>query len=165
MVVVVMGVSGAGKSTFGAALAQALGWDFQEGDALHPPANVAKMCAGIPLDDADRAPWLARVAGWIADHAQRRRPGVISCSALKRAYRDYLRAAAPGWRLVYLRAPRAELLRRVREREHFMPVSLLDSQLQTLEEPSMDEHALVLDATLPVAALVERAIRAGGRES
>ena len=142
MVVVVMGVSGAGKSTFGAALSQALGWDFQEGDALHPPANVAKMCAGIPLDDADRAPWLDRVAEWLAAHED---GGVIACSALKRRYRARLRDAAPDTLFVLLDPPLTVLRQRDAARKgHFMPASLLDSQLATLERPDADEHAITI---------------------
>ena len=149
-VVVTMGVSGAGKSWFGAALARSLDWPFQEGDDLHPPANIAKMEAGIPLDDADRAPWLAQVGEWIAATLAAGRDGVVSCSALKHAYRDRLRAAGAGVRFVYLRVPEVELRRRMERREHFMPPALLRSQLDTLEEPLGEPDALVVDGLLPL---------------
>lgn len=156
--IVVMGVSGSGKSHLGAALAHVCGVDFVEGDELHPAANIAKMRAGIPLDDADRRPWLAAIAAAIAAH--RGQGVVVACSALRRAYRDVLRQADPGLRLLYLRVPRDELARRLRERRHFMPASLLDSQLATLEEPTADEHAIVLEAGADLTATVAMAIRA-----
>lgn len=153
--IVVMGVSGTGKSTVGAALARVLGLPFVEGDDLHPEANVAKMAAGIPLTDADRAPWLDRVA------AELDRPVVVTCSALKRAYRDRLRAAAPGVVFVFLHGSRELLAERMAGRVgHFMPTALLDSQLATLEEPTPDEHAIPADVALTpdeiVAAVVAR---------
>lgn len=156
MLIVVMGVSGSGKSTLGAALAQALRCDFQEGDALHPPANVDKMRAGIALDDADRQPWLERVAAWITTQGERQRDGVVSCSALKRSYRERLRRADPGLHFVYLQLPRVELEQRLRQRDHFMPASLLDSQLRTLQEPAADERALTLDGRVAMAANVAK---------
>lgn len=137
---VVMGVSGSGKSTIGAALAHRLGIPFIEGDALHPEVNVAKMAAGIPLTDADRAPWLDRIAAEIG------RPVVVTCSALKRTYRDRLRAAAPGLVLVYLHGEPGVLASRMTRRAgHFMPADLLESQLATLEAPTADEHAIEAD--------------------
>jgi len=153
---VVMGVSGSGKTTVGAALAEALGLRFVDGDALHPAANVAKMAAGIPLDDADRAPWLDAIGAVLAGGQV-----VVACSALKRAYRDRLRAAAPGLQLVFLDGGPALLASRMTARPgHFMPASLLDSQLATLERPEPGEHALTADIADPVAeivaALVER---------
>jgi len=148
--VVVMGVSGSGKSTVGAALADALGLRFVDGDSLHPAANVAKMAAGIPLDDADRAPWLDAIGQVLAAG-----PVVVACSALKRQYRDRLRAAAPTLRLVFLDGSRTLLASRMAARPgHFMPTSLLDSQLATLEVPGPDEHALTVDVATPVARLV-----------
>jgi gluconokinase len=132
MVIVVMGVSGSGKSTLARALAEAWNWDFQEGDELHPPANIDKMRAGLALDDDDRQPWLERVAAWIAAELARGRDGVVTCSALKRRYRDRLRRAGAGVRFVCIELPPAELERRLRRRRHFMPASLLDSQLRTL---------------------------------
>jgi gluconokinase len=152
-VLVVMGVSGSGKSTVGLALARQLGWDFEEGDALHPSANVAKMAAGHPLDDADRAPWLTAVAAWLAAEIAAGCDGVITCSALRRRYRDRLRR--PEVVFVYLAVPRAELVRRLAARRgHFMPPSLLDSQLAELEEPGPDEHAIVGSGPDPVASVV-----------
>jgi carbohydrate kinase (thermoresistant glucokinase family) len=150
--VVVMGVSGSGKTTVGAALADALGLRFVDGDALHPEANVAKMAAGIPLDDADRAPWLDAIGAVLAAG-----PVVVACSALKRVYRDRLRAAAPPLQLVFLDGDRAVLAARMAARPgHFMPTSLLDSQLATLERPDADEHALTADIDEPVATIVAR---------
>ena len=138
-----MGVSGAGKSTVGALLAAELGWDFAEGDDLHPDRNIARMAAGTPLTDADRAPWLAAVRTWIDAHVRAGRPGVITCSALKRRYRDVLRA--PQVVFVLLRADPAITARRLAARHgHFMPPALLDSQLQTLEPPGPDERAITV---------------------
>jgi carbohydrate kinase, thermoresistant glucokinase family len=144
MVIVVMGVSGSGKSTFGQALADALDWDFLEGDDMHPPSNVEKMRSGSALDDDDRRPWLDRIAAWISSEENQGHHGVVSCSALKRAYRDRLRQPGTAVRFVYLRMERGELEHRLRQRSHFMPAGLLDSQLQALEEPSGDEVALTL---------------------
>lgn len=154
MIIVVMGVSGCGKSTIGKSLADALDWDFQEGDALHPQANVDKMKAGIPLNDDDRWPWLDRIAAWITSEQSQGRQGVVTCSALKRAYRDRLRRAGDGVRFAYIHVPRAELERRMTHRLHFMPASLLDSQLQTLEIPTGDEQALAVTGVANVDAMV-----------
>lgn len=153
-----MGVSGSGKSTVAAALAQHLGVPFQEGDALHSPENIAKMAAGIPLTDADRAPWLARVHDWIVAHAD----GVITCSALKRDYRDRLRE--PGVRFVCLMASREVLLDRMEHRTgHYMHADMLDSQLATFERPSADETDVVeVDDTPPPDQVVAAALRALG---
>lgn len=146
--IVAMGVSGSGKSTFGKALAERLGAPFLEGDDMHPPENVAKMHAGQPLSDADRAPWLERVAAALAAQSGW---AVVSCSALKRGYRDRLRADAPAAAFVLLHADEDVLRDRVAHRKgHFMPPSLLESQLATLEPPAADEHALTLDATRDV---------------
>jgi gluconokinase len=159
MVIVMMGVSGSGKSTLARALAEAWNWDFQEGDELHPPANIDKMRAGLALDDDDRRPWLERVAAWIAAELARGRDGVVTCSALKRRYRDRLRRAGAGVRFVCIELPPAELERRLRLRRHFMPASLLDSQLRTLEVPDAAENVLVVageDATEHIVAAVGR---------
>jgi gluconokinase len=159
MVIVVMGVSGSGKSTLARALAEAWNWDFQEGDELHPPANIDKMRAGLALDDDDRRPWLERVAAWIAAELARGRDGVVTCSALKRRYRDRLRRAGAGVRFVCIELPPAELERRLRRRRHFMPASLLDSQLRTLEVPDAAENVLVVageDAIEDIVAVVGR---------
>jgi carbohydrate kinase (thermoresistant glucokinase family) len=152
--VVVMGVSGAGKSTVARRLADELGWDFAEGDDLHPPENVAKMAAGQPLSDADRIPWLEQVADWIDGEIAGARHGVITCSALKHAYRDLLRR--PEVLFVYLSVSRAELERRLRGRRgHYMPASLLDSQLNALEPPAGDESAITVQAGGNPARIVE----------
>jgi gluconokinase len=158
-VLVVMGVSGAGKSTVAKPLAERLGWPFQEGDALHPPANVAKMKAGIPLDDADRAPWLAAIGVWMDGQAARGAGGVVTCSALKRAYRDQLRAGRPFARLVYLNGSEPLIAGRLAARTgHFMPPSLLASQFATLEPPTPDEQAIVVDIDQPVTAQVDEIV-------
>ncbi len=139
----VMGVSGAGKSTLAEALARRLGHAFIDADDLHPPGNRAKMAAGEPLDDADRAPWLDAVAQVIAGWVAAGQGGVIACSALKRAYRDRLRAADPGLVTVYLDVQEAELRRRLaRRRGHFFPAKLLASQLSVLEPPTRDERVV-----------------------
>ncbi|MEV0029787.1 gluconokinase [Nocardia sp. NPDC050793] len=151
-----MGVSGAGKSTIGGRLAHTLGVPFAEGDDFHPPANVAKMRAGEPLTDADRVPWLDSIAAWLAE---RTAGGVVSCSALKRDYRDRLRAATPDILFVHLTASREELARRMStRRDHFMPASLLDSQLETLEPLGADERGIAVDATRAPADLVRETI-------
>jgi gluconokinase len=143
-VLVLMGVTGCGKSTVGGVLAGRLGWDMGEGDDLHPAANVAKMAAGHPLTDDDRWPWLALVKAWIEEHTAAEQPGVITCSALKRSYRDVLRNDHVVF--VHLNGTREQLLARLAARHgHFMPVSLLDSQLADLEPPENDEQALQID--------------------
>lgn len=154
--VVVMGVSGCGKSAVGQALAARLGVPFIEGDALHPGANVAKMAAGVPLTDDDRRGWLAAIAAQLS--AAKGTGAVVACSALKRHYRDQLRDAAPGLRLVHLSGPEPLLAQRLAARSgHYMPPSLLPSQLATLEPPALDEQALILDITEPATQLAERA--------
>ena len=147
--IIICGIAGSGKSTLAAALADHLHWQFVEGDDLHPPANRARMAAGQPLTDADRWPWLDRIAAQLAAWSATRRPGVISCSALRRRYRDRLRDAVPV-RFVFLDigAERAEA-RIARRAGHFMPASLVASQLATLERPSPDE-AITIAADLPL---------------
>ncbi|HEV8028525.1 MAG TPA: gluconokinase [Stellaceae bacterium] len=155
-----MGVSGVGKSTVANALAARLGWPFEEGDALHPEANVAKMHAGIPLTDADRQPWLEAVAAWIDHQRALKQPGIITCSALKRAYRALIIGDRPEARLIYLRGSRALIAERLAGRHgHFMPASLLQNQLDTLEEPSPDEDALTVDAGPPPGEIAQEIIR------
>ncbi len=151
--VVVMGVSGTGKSTVGPALAQALGLPFVEGDSLHPPRNVALMAAGTPLTDEDRRGWLQAVAAALT---QGETSGVVvSCSALKRSYRNLLRAAAPDLKLVHLRGEPELLAQRLRQRKgHYMPPSLLQSQLDTLEPPGPDEAVFTADVAEPAPRLV-----------
>ena len=153
--VVVMGVSGSGKSTVGRLAAEALGAPFVDGDDLHPPANVAKMTAGIPLTDEDRGPWLLEVGRRLA--AAGPEGIVIACSALKRAYRDMIRAEAPGAVFAELDGTRELLAERLTDRPgHFMPASLLDSQLATLEPLQSDEAGMRLDVALPPAELARR---------
>lgn len=150
---VVMGVSGCGKTTLGAALAARLGAGFVDADDLHPPANRAKMARGEALTDGDRAPWLDLVAGVLRNRA----PVVVACSALRRAYRDRLREAGEV-RFLHLAAPREVIAARLAARQgHFMPASLLDSQYATLEPPGPDE-AVTLDARLAPDALLEQAL-------
>jgi gluconokinase len=152
-----MGVSGSGKSTVGALLAQALQVPFLEGDSFHPPANVARMAAGIALTDADREGWLHALADQLKQHAQH--GVVLSCSALKRRYRDTLRSGAPDMALVYLSGAPDVLAQRMAGRSgHYMPPSLLASQLATLEPPQADEDALTLDNARPPEVLVDDAL-------
>jgi carbohydrate kinase (thermoresistant glucokinase family) len=158
---VVMGVSGCGKSTVGRQLAKALGLRYLEGDDFHPSANVARMAAGVALTDDDRREWLQRMSARLAQAHSANEGVVLACSALKRSYRDQLRSGAPALQLVYLQGTRELLAERMAGRkDHYMPASLLDSQLATLEPPQPDEGALVLDiARTPeeiVAAIVRR---------
>jgi gluconokinase len=154
---VIMGVSGCGKSTIGAALAESLALPFLEGDEFHPADNVAKMSAGFPLDDGDRAGWLQALAAEIGQARARDAGLVLSCSALKRRYRDLLRQADPDLRFVHLQGPAALIAERMGKRtEHYMPSSLLDSQLRDLEPLQDDEAGIGLDITLPPSALVAR---------
>lgn len=165
LVAVVMGVSGGGKSTIGRRLAQSLGWDFLEGDTLHTPAAIAKMRAGHALDDADRAPWLAAIAAWIAEHLRDGRGGVVTCSALKRRYRDTLRGGRAEVFFVHLHGSRQLLEQRVRLRRHeYMPASLLDSQLADLEFLDDDERGVTIDIAQSRAAITAQALRALGHD-
>lgn len=158
-VIVVMGVSGCGKTTVGALTADRLEVPYAEGDDFHPLANIEKMAAGVPLTDEDRLPWLDTVADWLVEHQET--GGVASCSALRRAYRDRLRAKAPQTYFVHLAATREELLRRMTGRlGHFMPTILLDSQLDTLEPLQSDEAGITLNALQPPSALVSEAVDA-----
>ena len=144
-VLVLMGVSGSGKSTIALELRRVLGWKFQEGDDLHPPGNVAKMRAGHPLTDADRLPWLQSVARWIDDRLTAHEPGIITCSNLKHAYRDITIGGRAGVRLVYLKGDEQVIHDRIVLRQHqYMPPSLLQSQLETLEEPAPEERPIVV---------------------
>src|SRR5215831_7106544 len=145
-VIVVMGVSGAGKSTIAAMLAVRLGWAYEDADWFHPPANIEKMHSGRPLIDEDRRPWLDAIAAWIDAVRRAGGHGVIACSALKRAYREVLMRGRSDVRLVYLKGERDLIARRMslREGHHFMPAALLDSQFAALEEPGADEHAIAV---------------------
>ena len=163
VVLVIMGVSGSGKSTVGALLSDRLGWTFEEGDSLHPAANVEKMAAGIPLTDEDRWPWLAKVADWIDNRLDAGESGIITCSALKHTYRNVLNRRGAGVEFVYLSVGRAELTERVEHRPgHFMPASLLDSQLETLEPPTASEPAIDVDAGTDPQLVVDRIMRVLG---
>ncbi|HKZ11352.1 MAG TPA: gluconokinase [Rhodanobacteraceae bacterium] len=156
-----MGVSGCGKTTIGRALAARLDWRFRDGDEFHDPANIEKMRAGEPLDDIDRAPWLASIACWMDARSRESVAAVVACSALKRRYRDFLREHRPQAWFLYLRVPRRELEGRLQTRHHsYMPASLLDSQLQALEEPASQEpRTITLDAANDVENVVESALR------
>ncbi|MBC7392600.1 MAG: gluconokinase [Variovorax sp.] len=146
VVLVVMGVSGCGKTTVAALLAGRLGWPFEEGDALHPPANIEKMKAGHPLDDNDRAPWLEKVADWVGERLDAGGSGLITCSALKRSYRDTIDRRGSGVVFVYLHGSYETIAARLAARHgHFMPTKLLDSQFADLQEPGADEPAIRVD--------------------
>ncbi len=163
-VIVVMGVSGAGKSTIGTALAARMGCVFVEGDALHPAANVEKMRRGIPLTDQDRQPWLKALGKRLAEERRAGGAVVCACSALKRAYRDCLRTEAGTDILFVLLDLSADLLaeRMAARKGHFMPASLLQSQMATLERPVSDERALIIPGDLPPDEIVQRIIRRTG---
>jgi len=151
--IVVMGVSGSGKSTVGAALAQRLRVPFEDADDLHPSANIAKMSRGEALDDHDRYPWLELVGEWLAVHED---GGVMSCSALKRKYRDQIRGLAPNVRFLHLHGtPEVIAARQAARPGHFMPASLLTSQFATLESLQPDEDGVVLDVDQSVDAIVQ----------
>ena len=155
LLVVLMGVSGCGKSTIGAALSQALGWPFRDADSFHPPANIDKMSRGVALDDADRWPWLTAIARWIDMQRASGAPGIVSCSALKRAYRQHIIGARRGVRLVYLKGDMALIAGRLAQRKgHFMPPGLLQSQFDALEEPLQAERPLAVDIAVPPEGVV-----------
>jgi gluconokinase len=166
-VLVVMGPAGSGKSTLGVALATRLDVAFLEGDALHSPGSVAKMRAGEPLTDDDRWPWLTRIRGWIDARLAAREGGVVACSALRRAYREVLiHGHEDRVRLVALEADRALLASRLAGRMgHFLPPSLLESQLATLEPPADDERPIRISAACPVPDAVGAVLRALGRDA
>jgi carbohydrate kinase (thermoresistant glucokinase family) len=159
LVILLMGVSGSGKSTIGAALSQRLGWPFQDADSFHPPANIAKMQSGVPLNDDDRWPWLAAIAHWIDARCAADKPGIVSCSALKRAYRSRIVGERERVRLAYLRGDMNLVALRLHARkDHFMPASLLESQFAALEEPGADERPLVVSIALSPQRVVDTII-------
>lgn len=159
-VLVLMGVSGSGKSTVALELQRVLGWPFQEGDDLHPSANVEKMRSGRPLDDADRLPWLQAVARWIDERLAAGQPGIITCSNLKRAYRWITVGKRKGVRLVYLKGDEQSIRDRIVQRRHrYMPPTLLRSQFETLEEPGEDEHPVVVTVLGSIEETVAQLLR------
>lgn len=161
IVVVMMGVSGVGKTTIGTLLAERLGWGYAEGDSYHPPANVEKMRAGTPLDDADRGPWLAAIAADIDRWRVAGQGMVVACSALKRRYRDVLIGDRADVRLVRLAGEEALIRARMEKRtDHYMPPSLLLSQLATLEPPAPDEAAITVEVTQEPERCVDRILSA-----
>ncbi len=161
-IILVMGVSGSGKSTVGAMLASRLGWTYAEADAFHPAANIEKMAAGHPLTDEDRAPWLAAIGAWIDGQLAAGQPGVVTCSALKRRYRDRLRR--PQVHLVYLRGSRDLIADRMAARQgHFFATAMLDSQFADLEEPDPDEDALTVSVGDAPEQIVEEILALLGR--
>ena len=159
-VIVVMGVASSGKTSLGERLAERLGWPFRDADSFHPPENVAKMSSGTPLTDEDRKPWLAAIAAWIDDLRTNGGNGIVTCSALKRAYREVIVGDRPDVTLVYLRGSRELVGERMAARQHhFMPPALLDSQFATLEEPGADEKPLVVQVEASKEAIVEQVVR------
>ena len=155
---VFMGVSGSGKSTVAQEVQRLTGWDLAEGDDFHPAANVKKMSAGHPLTDQDRFPWLGSLARWIREHDEAGTPTLMSCSALRRTYRDVLRRGGPDMAFVHLVGDKGLLLERMGTREHFMPPALLRSQLETLEPLEPDEAGAALDVDAPLEDVVERGV-------
>ena len=157
--VVVMGVSGSGKTTIGTLVAHELGVQFIDGDSLHPLENVQKMAAGTPLDDDDRWPWLESVGRTLHEHGERREGLVVACSALKRAYRERIRSQAPSALFLHLDGTLEVLTRRIEGRSgHFMPAALLESQIETLEPLAQEEGGYVLNIDQPVADMVDDAV-------
>jgi len=160
VIVIVAGVAGSGKTTVGELLAERLHWQFADADSFHPEANVAKMRAGIPLTDEDRRPWLRAVAAWMDATITDGESGVITCSALKRAYRDLLLGGRPAATMVFLEVSRDELDRRLLTRpDHFFPEKLLDSQLATLEPPAPDERVRTVLEEGDAAQTVTKIVR------
>jgi gluconokinase len=159
-IVVVMGVSGSGKTTIAAGVARQQGWILLEGDTFHPPANIAKMKAGTALTDDDRWPWLRAIAAKEDELLAAEQSAVVACSALKRSYRDILLGGRPDTVLVYPRGAKALIMERMQQRkDHFMPPALLDSQFVTLEEPEPDEHPIVVDIGGPAESVIAETMR------
>jgi gluconokinase len=165
-VVVVMGVSGSGKSTIAAMLAHRLNWVYEDGDWFHPPSNIEKMRGGEPLTDEDRWPWLHGMAAWIDATRRIGNHATIACSALKRVYRDILIGERRDVRIVHLRGERDLIARRLAARDgHFMPPSLLDSQFATLEEPQADEHPIIVSIVPHPREIVEEIVTQLGKDA
>jgi gluconokinase len=165
-VIVMMGVSGSGKSTIAAMLAHRLHWIYEDGDWFHPKSNVEKMHHGEPLTDEDRWPWLRAIAAWIDETRRAGNHGVVACSALKRAYRDILIGERRDVRLVFLKGDRELIARRITARDdHFMPASLLDSQFAALEEPAADERPIVVSIAPHPREIVDDIVNALGMSS
>ena len=166
MVLVLMGVSGCGKTTVARILAGELGWSFEEGDALHPLSNIEKMQAGHPLTDADRQRWLTSVADWVERRLDSGENGLITCSALKRSYRDVINRRGSGVVFVFLAGSKATIAPRLLVRQgHFMPASLLDSQFADLEEPAPDEQHIRVDIGPPPGVIAQRILRELGLDA
>ena len=155
---VFMGVSGSGKSTVAQAVRDRLGWEMAEGDDFHPPENVRKMSEGTPLTDADRWGWLESLADWTAERDARGEPTIITCSALRQAYRDVLRRGGEGTFFVHCTGDKYLLIERMNARDHFMPPSLLESQLDTLEPLRPDEDGMDVDIALSVDEMVDEVL-------
>jgi carbohydrate kinase (thermoresistant glucokinase family) len=165
LVLVIMGVSGSGKTTVAEILAERLGWVFQEGDALHPQSNIDKMKAGQPLDDADRQTWLQAIAEWIERRLDAGESGLITCSALKRSYRAIVNRRGSGVLFVFLAGSSAIIAARLAARQaHFMPASLLGSQLETLEDPVPEEPHIRVDIGPPPDVIAERILHEVGTQ-
>jgi gluconokinase len=167
--VVVMGVSGSGKTTLARGIAQRMGWDFLEGDDLHPPGNVDKMAAGTPLTDDDRWPWLEAIGAWIDDRVETGTSAAVTCSALRRTYRDLLRTGRPGVRFCHVTGDAGLIAERVGHRRgHYMPPSLLPSQLATLEPLAADEPGITVSGAGSADEVLAEALRSlglGGKDS
>src|SRR5262245_49879077 len=160
MVLVLMGVSGCGKSTTGTRLSKLLGWPFRDADSFHPQANIDKMSKGLPLTDDDRQPWLAAIAHWIDERLAGNESGIVSCSALKRSYRRVIIGDRPDVHLVYLKGDIELIGDRVsRRKNHFMPPALLKSQFDALEEPQADERALSVPIVMPPRRVVDSIVQ------
>lgn len=161
--VIVMGVSGSGKTTVAKGIADAMGWEFAEGDDFHPPANVDKMASGHPLTDEDRWPWLRAIGAWIEEREEEGTSAVVTCSALRRAYRDLLREGRPGVRFCHVEADAQLIAERLEVRKgHYMPPSLLPSQLATLEPLQPDEAGVTVSVAATPEEVVDQALKALG---